>query len=152
MNINLILADMGKFRTYILLLLYHALYLPEAEVLNMLLCIAASLLGIWGLAVLCKKIEQAGVRVKELAWLGSHSLLIYIYHMFFFWILSIITGKHSKDPAVWGKGHWFTCAIVLGAIALGRACMGNRAAEERQAQELEFYQLAAVEITQDDLI
>lgn len=165
---------------------------PENEVLNMLLCIAACLLGIWGLAVLCKKIEQAGMRVKELAWLGSHSLLIYIYHMFFFWILctitgfptrypedpsavfiaqsvlmlivvmtlcilryvfaDIITGKYSKDPAVWGKGRWIACAVVLGAIAFGCACMGYRAAEERLAQELEFYQLAAVEITQDDLI
>ena len=165
---------------------------PQNEVVNMLLCISASLLVIWGLGVFCKKIEQAGVRVKELAWLGSHSLLIYLYHMFFFWIIciitgfptrfpeepsatviaqsalimiavavlcilryvfaDIITGKYSKDPSVWGKGRWFVCALVLGAIALGCACMGFRAAETKLTPKEEPEKTAVLEITREDLI
>ncbi len=75
----------------------------ENEVLSMLLSIVASILGVWGLGILCKKIEAKGIRVKELAWLGSHSLLIYLYHMFFAWIISIITGfsvMYPEEPDV----------------------------------------------------
>lgn len=165
---------------------------PENEIVNMLLCIAASLLAIWGLGVLCKKIEQTGVRIHELAWLGSHSLLIYLYHMFFFWILctilgiptqypedpsttvilqsvlitvtvlalcilryvfaDILIGKYSKDPSVWGKGRWFACAIVLGAIALGCAGIGFRAAEKKLTPEEQPQQTAAYEITSEEFI
>ena len=90
---------------------------PENEVVNMLFCIAASLLGIWGLAVICKKTETAGVRVKELAWLGSHSLLIYIYHMFFAWIISVITGfsvfyPEDPDPGMIAK------SVLLSVVCL----------------------------------
>ena len=90
---------------------------PENEVVNMLFCIAASLLGIWGLAVICKKTETAGVRVKELAWLGSHSLLIYIYHMFFVWIISVITGfsvfyPEDPDPGMIAK------SVLLSVVSL----------------------------------
>lgn len=165
---------------------------PQNEVVNMLLCIAASLLVIWGLGILCKKIEQAGVRVRELAWLGSHSLLIYLYHMFFFWIIctitglpaqypedpssavilqsvgitvivlvicilryvfaDIITGKYSANPAVWGKGRYFVCAVVLAAIALGCAGIGFRAAEKKMTPAEDPAKAAVWEITQDDLI
>lgn len=162
---------------------------PQNEVVNMLLCIAASLLTIWGLTILCKKIEQTGMRVKELAWLGSHSLLIYLYHMFFFWIIciiaglptrypdepsttvvaqsvlilitvsvlcilryvfaDIITGKHSKNPSVWGKGRWFACALVLAAIALGCAFMGYRAAETKLTPKEEPEKTAVLEIPRE---
>ena len=46
------------------------------EVISMLLCIAGYLLVIWGGGMICRKTELAGVRVKELSWLGSHTLLI----------------------------------------------------------------------------
>ena len=65
---------------------------PEIEVVSMLLIIASSLLFIWGLGNICRLTETSGIRVKELSWLGSHSLLIYLFHMFFAWIICIITG------------------------------------------------------------
>lgn len=64
----------------------------ENEVLSMLLCIAAAIPFIWGAGLVCAQIEKVGVRITEIAWLGSHSLLIYLYHMFFAWILCTITG------------------------------------------------------------
>ena len=89
----------------------------QNEVVNMLLCIAASLLSIWGLGTLCKKIEQAGIRVKELAWLGSHSLLIYLYHMFFAWIISIITGFSILYPEE-SEGSMVAKSVLLTAVCL----------------------------------
>ena len=47
----------------------------ENEVMSMLLCIVTAILIIWGAGLVCVLVETAGVRVKELAWLGSHSLL-----------------------------------------------------------------------------
>ena len=65
---------------------------PEGEVVSMLLFILSSLLSIWGLGNICRLVETSGIRVKELSWLGSHSLRIYLYHMFFAWAISVITG------------------------------------------------------------
>ena len=64
----------------------------ENEVLSMILCIAAALPFSWGIGILFARIEKAGVRMKELAWLGSHSLFLYLFHMFFAWIIGLITG------------------------------------------------------------
>ena len=128
-----------------------------------------------GLGIIFKKIDQAGVRVKELAWIGSHSLLIYLYHMFFAWILSVITGfslrypeevdasfvwktvllalaslllcilryvfadvisgKLSKNPAVWGKARTVILALVLAGIAIAAGIMGYNAAKQALTNE-----------------
>ena len=149
----------------------------DNEVVGMLLCIASSLLIIWGLGIIFKKIEKAGVRVRELAWLGSHSLLIYLYHMFFAWILctitgfpirypeeadaaffwksvlltlaclalcilryvfaDVITGKLSKDPAVWSKARTVTLSVVFAGIALAAGFMGLRGAQEAEKARAE---------------
>ncbi len=68
----------------------------ENEVLNMIYVIVCACLIIWGGSVLCKCAENAGIRVKEISWIGSHSLLIYLYHMFFAWIICQITGFSMK--------------------------------------------------------
>ena len=64
----------------------------EIEVVSMILTTVSSLLLIYGVSVLFKRIEVAGVRVKELSWLGAHSLTFYLYHMFIAWIICQITG------------------------------------------------------------
>ena len=89
----------------------------ENEVVSMLLCLLSALLFIWGLGLICKRIECANIRVKELSWLGSHSLLIYIYHMFIAWIISQITGfslsyEDPSDPLT------ITLSILLGVGCL----------------------------------
>ena len=89
----------------------------ENEVYNMTLVIVSSIFIIWGGSVLCKCIESAGIRVKEISWLGSHSLLIYLYHMFFAWIICQITGFSMKyeepvEMATVGKSA-LLCAACL---------------------------------------
>lgn len=64
----------------------------KIEVVSMILTTVSSLLLIYGVSVLFKRIEVAGVRVKELSWLGTHSLTFYLYHMFIAWIICQITG------------------------------------------------------------
>lgn len=64
----------------------------DSAVISMLLTLSSSLLLIYGFSIVCKRIEIAGVRVKELCWLGSHSLLIYLFHMFIAWVVCQITG------------------------------------------------------------
>lgn len=90
----------------------------DVEVVSMLLTIASSLLFIWGLGNICRLVETSGIRVKELSWLGSHSLLIYLFHMFFAWIICIITGfslNFEETVAV---------DVVAKSLLLGFVCLG----------------------------
>ena len=89
----------------------------ESEVTGMLLCIAAAALIIPGLSGLCVLSERSGIRTKELSWLGSHSLLFYIYHMFFAWILCTITGfsLHYEEPV--------TAGVMAGSVLLILSCL-----------------------------
>lgn len=64
----------------------------ENELISMLVLIAAALPFVSGIGILCSQMEASGIRIKELAWLGSHSLVIYLFHIFYAWILSVITG------------------------------------------------------------
>ena len=87
------------------------------EVVQMLLCTAASLLVIFGLAMICRLAEEAGVRMKELAWLGSHSMTMYIWHMFLAWIMCNITGFSMRYPATADAG------LVLKSVLLTAVCL-----------------------------
>ena len=92
---------------------------PQNEPMAIVLCVVASLLFVWGLAEVCKLIELAGVRVTELSWLGSHSLIVYLYHMFFAWIVCIITGFSLKyETPVSTAVLWQSVALTLGVLAL----------------------------------
>lgn len=88
------------------------------EAVQMLLCIAGTLLVIFGLAMICRLAEGAGARVKELAWLGSHSLTVYLWHMFFAWIISMITGFSTRYPEEVDAG------LVAKSLLLTLVCLG----------------------------
>ena len=89
----------------------------EIEAVNMLLCIAASLLIAWGLGELCRLIEMTGMNVQGLAWIGSHSLTFYLYHMFYAWIIHIVTGypltAKAGETAPVGVNIAVICAVLL---------------------------------------
>ncbi len=96
---------------------------PENEILAMILCLAASILLIWGAGIVSKHIEAAGVRVKELCWIGSHSLLIYVYHVFIAWVICRVTGFstfYEEDPGtgVILKSCLLTAAVLAVCILL----------------------------------
>ena len=89
----------------------------ENEVLSMILCIVAAVPFSFGIGILFARIEEAGVRLKEIAWLGSHSLFLYLFHMFFAWIISVITGfsVQYKDPV--------TAGVIAGSVLLTVVCV-----------------------------
>ena len=64
----------------------------ENELLSMFLCIAAAVPFVFGIGILFALIESKGLGMDKLAWLGSHSLIIYLFHMFFAWIICTVTG------------------------------------------------------------
>ena len=92
----------------------------SSEIAGMLLCILAAILIIPGLSGLCMLVEKTEkIRVKELSWLGSHSLLVYLYHMFFAWALCIITGfsMNYQEPAS-GEVMAGSILLILGSLGL----------------------------------
>ena len=55
--------------------------------------------GTYGVSLICKQIEDSGVKVDKFAYLGLHSLYLYVYHVFIAWIICMITGFSMKyDP------------------------------------------------------
>jgi fucose 4-O-acetylase-like acetyltransferase len=90
------------------------------EVVTMLLCLVTAILVVWGLSEVFLLAEEAGLRLREVAWLGSHSLLIYLYHMFFAWIISVITGfSIFYEETVPGKTVFLSFLLTLACLALG---------------------------------
>ncbi len=94
-------------------------YFPEPEVISMILSIIFSLMVIWGLTMVCRLVEEAGIRVKELAWIGSNSMTIYLFHYFFAWGISIISGFSLRYAApVPADVVWKSALVALGAFLL----------------------------------
>ena len=94
-------------------------FFPDPEALNMVFSIAATLPAVWGIGTICRLVEEAGCRVQELAWLGSHSQTIYIYHFFYAWVLSVITGISLRYPDPLPGGMFLkSVGIACGALAL----------------------------------
>lgn len=91
----------------------------ENEPVQMLLIIAETVLTFAGLALLFRLVENAGLRMVELAWLGSHSLIIFLGHMFIAWVISGITGfslryGETVEAGVVGQ----SVLVALGSLAV----------------------------------
>ena len=92
------------------------------ELRSMLLCIAAGIPALWGMGQICALAEAGGLRIRELAWVGSHSLIIYLFHMFFAWVIGLITGFSVMYPeTVSADTVWKSVLLTLACLALGVA-------------------------------
>ena len=109
----------------------------------MLLIIAETVLAVSGLTLLFRLAENAGLRMKEFAWLGVHSLIIFLGHMFVAWIISGITGfpLKYKEPVEAGvvAGSVWVClgsltVTVLWALLLDRIKKAREAAKEKEKE------------------
>lgn len=115
----------------------------ENEVLSMLLCIVAALLFCWGIGMLFALIEKSGVRLKEIAWLGSHSLYLYIFHMFFAWIVCVLTGfsvmyEKTVDSSVLA-GSFIVSAISIALCILTGLLSDKLKAKKKVAESSHLY-------------
>ena len=108
----------------------------EQEVLSMILCIGSSSLLIFGLSGLCRTYEEAGYRTDEIAWLGSHSLNIYLCHVFFAWLISVFTGfsimNYGDSSTVAEK--LFSVLLFVADMAL---CIGVEIFEQKLKEKKE---------------
>ena len=94
-------------------------YFPDPEVLNMIFSIFIALLCTWGFGMIFHLTEESGCRVTELAWLGSHSQTIFLFHVFYAWVISIITGFSLRYPdPVTNDIFWKSAALTCGALGL----------------------------------
>ena len=89
----------------------------DNEVVSMLLCIATAVPFLGGIGMLFQQLEQDGVRFNEAAWVGTHSLTYYLFHMFYAWLISIIFG-FSVLKMEW----WVALLVAIASIAL---CTGQ---------------------------
>ena len=56
-------------------------------------------ISIWGVSMVSKQIEDIGVNVSKIAFLGSHSIYLYMYHVFIAWLICSFTGFSMRyDP------------------------------------------------------
>ncbi|MBQ9607308.1 MAG: acyltransferase family protein [Lachnospiraceae bacterium] len=56
-------------------------------------------ISIWGVSMVCKQIEDIGVNVSKIAFFGSHSIYLYMYHVFIAWLICRFTGFSMRyDP------------------------------------------------------
>ena len=106
----------------------------ENEVLSMLLCIVAALLFCWGIGMLFALIEKSGVRLKELAWLGSHSLYLYIFHMFFAWItLTGFSVMYEKTA----DGSVLAGSFIVSAVSIALCVLAGLLSDKLKAKKKE---------------
>ncbi|MCR4657780.1 MAG: hypothetical protein K5770_16375 [Lachnospiraceae bacterium] len=70
---------------------------PEAG--TMLILFILGNISVWGISVLCRQIENTGINVDKMAYLGSHSIYIYMYHYFIAWMICMITGFSMRYDA-----------------------------------------------------
>ncbi len=85
----------------------------EPEVISMLLIFGLGLIGSWGISMICKQIEDAGIKMNGLAYLGKQSIYIYIFHVFIAWLICLITGFSMRyDPET------VTAAVIAKSILL----------------------------------
>jgi fucose 4-O-acetylase-like acetyltransferase len=101
----------------------------ENEVLSMALCILSSALIIFGFSLFCILYEEAGAHNTEAVWLGSHSLTVYIYHVFFAWALCTIFGFSMQYEEVVDVATLLrSILLTIGSLAL---CIAAYFVEEK---------------------
>lgn len=74
--------------------------------------------GTYGVSLICKQIEDSGVKVDKFAYLGSHSLYLYVYHVFIAWIICMITGFSMKYDPENVTGEQLAISIVLAVVSI----------------------------------
>ena len=90
----------------------------KPEVVTMLVLFCLGNISVWGISVLCKQIEDSGINVDNIAYMGSHSIYIYMYHYFIAWIISMFTGFSMRYDAENITGDTFVKSFILAAVSI----------------------------------
>ena len=90
----------------------------KPEVVTMIVLFILGNVTVWGMSVLCKQIEDTGLKVDKLAYLGSHSIFIYMYHYFIAWLISMFTGFSLRYKANDVTATTLAISIVLAIVSI----------------------------------
>ena len=90
----------------------------KPEPLFMIVVFSLGIVGTYGVSLICKQIEDSGVKVDKFAYLGSHSLYLYMYHVFIAWIICMITGFSMRYDPEKVTGEQLAISIVLAVVTI----------------------------------
>ncbi len=118
--------------------IYRGTFVEGEEVKSMILYIVTLSLFIWGLSNIFRLVEQSGFRVKEIARLGTLSLYIFLYHVFFAWGMGIIFNfpiryEEVESPAVIIRSIVVMITSLALSICAGLITEGIKASAKKSA-------------------
>lgn len=90
----------------------------QPEPFMMVVVFLLSCIGTYGASLVCKQIEDSGVKVDLLAYLGSHSIYLYMYHVFAAWIICMFTGFSMRYDQENVTGEQFAISLLLAAVSI----------------------------------
>ena len=90
----------------------------EPEPLIMIVILLFGSVGTLGFSLVCKQIENSGIKVDKLAYLGSHSIYLYMYHVFIAWIICMITGFSMRYDPKTVTVEQFAYSLLLAEVSI----------------------------------
>ena len=90
----------------------------KPEPVMMIVVFLLGCIGTYGVTLVCKQIEDSGVKVDKPAYLGSHSIYLYMYHVFIAWIICMITGFSMRYDPENVTGEQLAISIVLAIVSI----------------------------------
>ena len=110
----------------------------EPEVLTMLAMFVNGILCIYGVSLLCKGTEDKGVNVDKLAYLGSHSVYLFLYHVYIAWMICQFTGFSMRyDPETLTTAI-FAKSVLLAVISIALSILVSVLADRFRGTKYSF--------------
>lgn len=88
------------------------------EVVTMIVLFCLGIVTTWGISVLCKQMEDSGINISKIAYIGSHSIFIYMYHYFIAWLISMFTGFSIRYDENNVTASTLSISIVLAIVSI----------------------------------
>lgn len=90
----------------------------KPEPLMMIVIFLLSSVGMYGASLVCKQIEDSGVKIGKFAYVGSHSIYLYMYHVFVAWIICMITGFSMRYDPENVTGEQIAISILIAVVSI----------------------------------
>lgn len=89
---------------------------PEAVTMLVLFCLG--IINVLGLSLLFRQTEDSFPLAGAIAYLGSHSIFIYMYHYFVAWIICMFTGFSMRYDADNVTGEVLAKSFILAVVSI----------------------------------
>ncbi len=106
----------------------------EPEPVTMLILFCLGCVSVWAISVLCRQIEEAGIRVDKMAYLGSHSIYIYMYHYFIAWLICMVTGFSMRYDEQDVAADVLVKSFILAAVSIALSVLISVCVDRRRSK------------------